>query len=376
VLHQAPGCSDRSGPHPARRLGRGPTRPPFGEGRRYHRAVKALQLQNPGTVASSPLRLVERDDPTPGPGELRLRLSACAVCRTDLQLVEGDLTAQRLPIVPGHQAVGVVEAIGSGVASAGSRANSWSVGDRAGAYWLYGTDGSCRFCRSGRENLCEAAEFTGWHRDGGFADTIIVRADTAVRIPDGFDDLAAAPLLCGGVIGYRALRVSGIAPGGRLGLFGFGASALLCIQVARHWGCEVHVRARSETERARALELGAASAGGYDEPTPPLDAAITTAPVGDIVLAALRAVDRGGIVAVNAIHLDRVPQFPYEWLWYERQLRSVANVTRRDAAEFLALAAEIPIRTRTQTFPLARGNEALQALAAGDVEGAAVLTMD
>jgi propanol-preferring alcohol dehydrogenase len=340
--------------------------------------VKALQLQNPGRVATGPLRLVEREDPVPGPGELRLRLSACAVCRTDLQLVEGDLAAQGLPIVPGHQAVGVVEAIGSSGTSsrsADSNGQAWSVGDRAGAYWLYGTDGTCRFCRSGRENLCQAAEFTGWHRDGGFADTMIVRADTAVRIPDGFDDLAAAPLLCGGVIGYRALRVSGIAPGGRLGLFGFGASALLCIQVARHWGCEVHVRARSEAERARALDLGAATAGDYGDPTPPLDAAITTAPVGDVVLAALRAVDRGGIVAVNAIHLDRVPQFPYEWLWYERQLRSVANVTRRDAAEFLALAAEIPIRTQTQTFPLARGNDALQALAAGEVRGAAVLTM-
>jgi propanol-preferring alcohol dehydrogenase len=330
--------------------------------------MKALELVRPGPVAADPLQLVQRDLPVPNPGELLVRVTACAVCRTDLQLVEGDLSAHRLPIVPGHQAVGRVEAIGSGV-------EGWSIGDRAGAYWLFGTDGTCRFCRSGRENLCQAAEFTGYDRDGGFADAMVVRADTAVRLPDGFDDLAAAPLLCGGVIGYRALRVSGIAPGGRLGLFGFGASALLCIQVARHWGCEVHVRARSEAERQRALDLGAASVGGYTDPTPPLDAAVTTAPVGDVVLAALRAVDRGGIVAVNAIHLDRVPEFPYDLLWHERQLRSVANVTRADAAEFLTLAATIPIRTQVDLFPLAEGNRALQALSGGEVRGAAVLTM-
>jgi len=317
-------------------------------------------------VTEAPLRLVERDEPVPGPGELLLRLAACAVCRTDLQLATGDLTPRRLPIVPGHQAVGRVAALGEGV-------TGWSIGDRAGAYWLFGTDGTCRFCRSGRENLCESAEFTGWDRDGGFADAMVVRADVAVRIPDGFADLDAAPLLCGGVIGYRALRVSGIEPGGRLGLYGFGASALLCLQVARHWGCEVHVRTRSETERARALELGAASVGGYQDPAPPLDAAITTAPSGDVVVAALRAVDRGGIVAVNAIHLDRVPEFSYDLLWWERQLRSVANVTRRDAAEFMDLAAAIPIKTASVLFPLEAGNEALQALAAGRIRGAAVL---
>jgi propanol-preferring alcohol dehydrogenase len=274
-----------------------------------------------------------------------------------------------MPIVPGHQAVGRVASVGAGV-------SGWSAGDRAGAYWLFGTDGTCRFCRSGRENLCRSAVFTGWDRNGGFAERMVIRADVAVRIPDGFEDLAAAPLLCGGVIGYRALRVSGIEPGGRLGLYGFGASALLCIQVARRWGCEVHVRARGEVERQRALALGATSVGGYGDPPPhPLDAAVTTAPAGDVVVAALRAVDRGGIVAINAIHLDRMPEFPYEWLWHERQLRSVANVTRRDAAEFMALAAEIPIRTETQTFPLEAGNDALEAVATGQVAGAAVLTM-
>jgi propanol-preferring alcohol dehydrogenase len=330
--------------------------------------MRALELQAPAPAVDRPLTLVERPAPEPGPGELRLALVACAVCRTDLQLSEGDIESRRLPIVPGHQAVGRVEAIGEGV-------EGWSIGDRAGAYWLYGTDGTCRFCRSGLENLCESAEFTGWDRDGGYAEAMLVRADVAVRIPDGFDDLAAAPLLCGGVIGYRALRVSGIEPGGRLGLFGFGASASLCIQVARHWGCEVHVRVRSEAERQRALELGAASVGGYAAPTPPLDAAVTTAPVGEVVLAALRSVDRGGVVAVNAIHLDRIPEFPYEWLWWERQLRSVANVTRRDAAEFMELAATIPIRTESDRYPLEAANDALIALEEGRVRGAAVLTM-
>ncbi len=313
--------------------------------------------------------MVERAEPVPGPGELLLRLTACAVCRTDLQLATGDLPARRLPIVPGHQAIGRVVAMGEGV-------TGWSIGDRAGAYWLFGTDGTCRFCRGGHENLCESAAFTGWDRDGGFAEAMIARADVAVRIPDGFADLDAAPLLCGGVIGYRALRVSGIQPGGRLGLYGFGASALLCIQVARHWGCEVHVRARSESERGRALELGAASVGGYDDPPPhPLDAAITTAPAGDVIVAALRALDRSGVVAINAIHLDRVPEFSYDLLWWERQLRSVANVTRRDAVEFMELAASIPIRTTVDLFPLEAGNEALRALAAGAINGAAVLTM-
>ena len=328
--------------------------------------MHALQLRNPAPTASSPLQLVELPDPEPRADELLVAVVACAVCRTDLQLAEGDLKPRRLPVVPGHQAVGRVEAVGAEVVG-------WDIGDRAGVAWLASTDGVCRFCTSDRENLCPDARFTGWDRDGGYATRTTVRADFALRLPDGFDDLAAAPLLCGGVIGYRSLKVSGIPPGGRLGLFGFGASAVLALQVARHWGCEVHVRTRSEKEQRRALELGAASAAGYDSPAPLLDAAITFAPSGDVVVAALRSVDRGAVVAINAIHLDRIPQLDYDLLWPERSLSSVANFTRADARAFLELAAVIPIRTAIQIFPLEQGNDVLRLLAAGGLEGTAVL---
>ncbi|HET9613457.1 MAG TPA: zinc-binding alcohol dehydrogenase family protein [Candidatus Limnocylindrales bacterium] len=328
--------------------------------------MRALQLRSPAPAPRAPLQLVDVADPEPGPGQLAVAVAACAVCRTDLQIVEGDLEARRLPIVPGHQAVGRVVKVGPNV-------TGWTTGDRAGVAWLGWACGVCPFCESGRENLCPRAEFTGWDRGGGFATRIAVDADFALRLPDGFDDLAAAPLLCGGIIGYRSLEVSGIQPGGRLGLFGFGASALLALQVARHWGCEIHVRTRSAREQERALELGAASAAGYAEPTPPLDAAVTFAPAGDVVVAALRCLAPGGTVAINAIHLDRIPEFPYDLLWRERGLRSVANFTREDARAFLELAVAIPIRTAVQLFPLADANEALQRLAAGELDGTAVL---
>ena len=327
----------------------------------------AMVLRRPGPAATSPLEAVELPDPVPGEGEVLLAVSACAVCRTDLQLCEGDLEARRLPIVPGHQAVGRVAAVGPGV-------RGWREGDRAGAYWLAGADGTCRYCRAGRENLCERAAFTGWDRDGGFAERMLIRAEYAARLPEGPADEALAPLLCGGVIGHRALRLSGVSGGGRLGLYGFGASALCTIQVAVHMGCEVYVATRSERERAAARELGAVWVGGYeDRPPEPLDAAITFAPVGAVVAAALAAVDRGGVVVVNAIHLDRLPEMPYEMLWWERSIRSVANVTRADAAEFIALAAEIPVRTTAEPHPLEDANLALARLAAGEVRGAAVL---
>jgi propanol-preferring alcohol dehydrogenase len=318
-------------------------------------------------AVAAPLHERELPAPLPAAGEVLVRVVACAVCRTDLQLCEGDLGAHRLPVVPGHQIVGRVEELGPDVAAL-------AVGDRVGVTWLAGACGVCDRCREGRENLCADATFTGWDRDGGFAELAVVRADVAVPLPPALDDVAAAPLLCGGVIGYRSLQVSGIRPGGRLGLFGFGASARCALQVAVARGCEVHVCTRSPVEQERALALGAVWAGGYDRPPPvPLEAAITFAPAGEVVVAALRAVDRGGTVAINAIHLDRIPEFPYELLWWERSLRSVANVTRRDAREFVALAAELPVLTDVEVHPLADANLALQRLAEGRVGGAAVL---
>jgi propanol-preferring alcohol dehydrogenase len=326
-----------------------------------------MLLEHPAPASRGPLRVADLPDPEPAAGEIVLDVAACAVCRTDLQIAEGDLAARRLPIVPGHQVVGRVRAIGAGV-------QGWGVGDRAGIGWLGGACGACAFCRTGRENLCREARFTGWDRDGGFAERVTVRAGFALRLPDGVADIDAAPLLCGGIIGYRSLKLSGITPGGRLGLFGFGASALLAIQIARHWGCEVFVWTRSPVERERATALGAAWVGGYDDPAPaPLDAAVTFAPVGDIVVTALRAVDPGATVAVNAIHLDRMPEFSYDLLWGERVIRSVANFTRADAEEFLALAVEARVRSAVECHPLDGANDALARIADGRVDGAAVL---
>jgi propanol-preferring alcohol dehydrogenase len=329
--------------------------------------MQSMAVADTSSIEDSPLQQVTRPAPSPAPGELLLRVEACAVCRTDLQLAEGDIDAEYTPFVPGHQIVGVVEALGDGV-------SGWQIGQRAGVAWLAGACGRCAFCTSGRENLCIEARFTGWDRDGGYAEYSTVDAAFALRPPDGLDAASAAPLLCGGVIGYRALRRSGIQPGGRLGLFGYGASAHLALQVARHWGCEVYVFTRSEKEQARALATGATWAAGYDgSPGVALDAAVTFAPVGDVVIAALQTVDRGGVVAVNAIHLDRIPQFSYDLLWWERELRSVANFTRQDAQEFLDLAASIPVRTDIQTFPLGEANQALQQLKSGSLSGTAVL---
>ena len=329
--------------------------------------MRAAVLRRPRPAASHPLEPVDLPSPQPGPTDVLIDVEACAVCRTDLQLCEGDLPAQRLPVVPGHQVVGVVTAVGGEVTDR-------VVGERVGVTWIAGTCGTCRFCTSGRENLCEKARFTGWHVDGGFAEQMVARADFVHPVAADLDAVALAPLLCGGAIGLRSLRVSGIRPGGRLGLYGFGASATCAIQIARHWRCEVFVCTRSPAERRRALALGAAWAGGYDEVPPvPLDAAVTFAPAGSVVVAALGALDRGGTVAVNAIHLDGIPAFDYDRLWWERELRSVANVTRADVRELLDLAVEIPVRTEVEEFPLDRAGEALSALAEGRVSGAAVL---
>jgi len=329
--------------------------------------MRAQRLEKPAAADRRPLVAVELDDPRPGPGEVVVDVAACAVCRTDLQLCEGDLEAHLLPIVPGHQIVGRISRVGEGVDAA-------RVGERVGIAWIASTCGRCRFCTTERENLCVEARFTGWDCDGGYADKTLARADFVHPLPEGFDDLDAAPLLCGGVIGYRSLKIAGVEAGMRVGLYGFGASATAVIQVAVHLGCTVYVVTRSSAEQDRARRLGAAWVGGLEESPPvPLDAAITFAPVGEVVVRALSDLDRGGVVAVNAIHLDRIPQFDYDRLWWERQIRSVANVTRVDVREFLDLAARIPIRTEYEVADLDRANDALGRLARGEIRGASVL---
>ena len=339
--------------------------------------MRAIELHSPGAELQAALRPCERPDPQPGPAEVLVRVAACAVCRTDLQLVSRDLPAHRLPVVPGHQVVGTVQAVGVGV-------DDVRLGERVGLVWLAGACGRCRFCLEGRENLCEQATFTGWDRDGGYATHVLAGADVAFTLPDlgpsyaAEGDAAVAPLLCGGVIGYRSLHIAGVtaatAPGLRLGLYGFGASATVVLQVARHWGADVHVVTRSDSEAARALALGATSARTYAEGPPVrLDAAITFAPAGAVVVAALQALDRGGVVAVNAIHLDEVPAFDYDDLWHERVVRSVANVTRADVREFLALVAEAGVRTTFETMGLDDAAHALERLRDGDIAGAVVL---
>jgi len=314
--------------------------------------MRAMVLSEPGRLG-----LQEVAEPAAAQGELLLDVVACGVCRTDLQIVSGDLQARRLPLIPGHQVVARTP-----------------EGTRVGVAWLGGADGTCEHCLAGRENLCDRAEFTGWTRDGGYAERMAAREDFVFPIPDRFDDVAAAPLLCAGIIGYRSLRLSGIRPGERLGLFGFGSSAHLAIQVAVHWGCDVFVFARSAAERRRGAELGAVWTGEYDaRPPAPLHAAVTFAPAGAVVVDALAATGPAGTVAINAIHLDGMPAFDYDLLWRERVLRSVANFTRQDAREFLEIAAEVPIEPRTEAFPLEEAATALDRLASGDIAGSAVL---
>lgn len=336
--------------------------------------MRAIELFSPGPDPSTALRDVERAESEPGPGQIRLRVTASAVCRTDLQLVTGDLPAHLLPIAPGHQVVGEVDAIGPDV-------SGWELGDPAGLVWLARTCGTCRYCRSDRENLCLHAEFTGWDVDGGYAETVIADAAFAhslAHLRPHMPDAAIAPLLCGGVIGYRALRVAGVdatsSQGMRIGMYGFGASATLALQVARFWGADVYVVTRSPDEVARALELGATWAGTYDQAMPTkVDAAVTFAPAGAVVARALRDCDRGAAVAINAIHLDEIPSLDYDDLWWERSLRSVANVTRSDVHEFLALVGTAGVRTQYEELPLSQAPEALTRVRDGDVRGAFVL---
>jgi propanol-preferring alcohol dehydrogenase len=333
--------------------------------------VRAWAVTQPGPIDTGPVELVERPVPTPGPGEVRVRVSACGVCRTDLHLAEGDLTPKRPGVVLGHEVVGVVDDRGPG-------ADRFRTGERIGIPWLRHTDGVCRFCRRGDENLCVAPGFTGWDADGGYAEYAVIEEAYAYRLPDVFDDEHAAPLLCAGIIGYRALRRSLLPPGGRLGIYGFGGSAHITAQVALHEGATVHVLTRGDEARRLALELGCASAGdAYDSPPEPLDSAVLFAPVGDLVPVALRALDRGGTLAIAGIHLTDIPRLRYtDELFEERQLRSVTANTRRDGEELLALAATIPIRTTTTPYPLDNAWTALADLAHGRVTGAAVLRVE
>ena len=334
--------------------------------------MRAMILDAPAPVQSRPLAPVELERPRPGPGQVRVRVRACGICRTDLHVVEGDLEVRRSPVVPGHQVVGEIAELGEGV-------KGHAIGDRVGVAWLHRTCGRCRFCRSGRENLCESPDFTGWTVDGGFAEEMVAPADFTYPLPEGFEDLAAAPLLCAGIIGYRCLRRSGLDDfrGARLGIYGFGAAGHVAIQIARARGAEVYVCTRDrERHQALAEELGAAWTGGATEAPPvKLDASIIFAPAGELVPPALGHLDRGGTLVLGGIHMSDIPAFPYELLYRERALLSVANNTREDGREFLEEAARIGVRTHTETFPLEEANEALVKLATDGIRGAGVLVV-
>ncbi len=329
--------------------------------------MKGCVLRHPAPIESNPLEYTDIPKPAPSGTQVLVRVNACGICRTDLHVIEGELTPRKSPITPGHQVVGIVEATGE-------RAQRHAIGTRVGIAWLHSTDGTCDYCRAGKENLCDNPTFTGWTVDGGYAEYALAEESFLYPIPEGFDDLKAAPLLCAGIIGFRALRLSGLQRGGRLGLYGFGAAAHVAIQVARHWGAEVYAATRDERHQKLALELGAVWAGGtVAEPPVKLDSAIVFAPAGEIVPAALKALKKGGTLALGGIHMSEIPPLDYNLLYGERVVRSVANNTREDGHDFLKVAAEIPIHVETQVFPLEEANRALNSLKNDAIRGAAVL---
>jgi propanol-preferring alcohol dehydrogenase len=330
--------------------------------------MRAMAVTRPGAIERHPLEAVELDVPEPGPGQVRVRVEVCGVCRTDLHVAEGDLAPRRPRVIPGHEVVGRVDA-------RGPAAERFGEGERVGVAWLHSACGACRFCTSGRENLCTAPQFTGWDVDGGYAEYVVAPEAFVHPLPEGLEARELAPLLCAGIIGYRAYARSGVRPGGVLGLWGFGGSAHVTLQVAAHFGCRIHVFSRGDTHRDLARELGAASVqGSFDAPPEKLDAAILFAPAGGLVLPALEALDRGGVLAVAGIHLSEIPPLDYErHLFQERELRSVTANTRDDATALLRLAAEIPIQTHTATYALADATQALVDLKQDRVRGAAVL---
>jgi len=328
--------------------------------------MKAAVLDSPRNISGCPLRIGQVPQPVAKAGQVLLRVRACGVCRTDLHIVEGELPLRREELIPGHQIVGeIIEGATPEV----------PLGTRVGVSWIGGIDGTCWYCQRGRENLCDSPTFTGYTVNGGYAEYALARADFVFPLPAGLDDLHAAPLLCAGIIGFRSLRVAGVEHGERVGLFGFGASAHLAIAVLRAWGCDVYVSTRGASHQRLAQSLGATWVGSETEKPPvELDRAVTFAPSGDVVVAALGSLRKGGVVAINAIHLDRIPEFDYDrLLWGERQLRSVANMTRSDARDFLPIAAEIGLRPKVTVFPLDQANEALAAVKADAIDGAAVI---
>lgn len=330
--------------------------------------MRAMVLTGFKSASERPLALRDVPVPQPGPGEVLIKVACCGVCHTDLHIAEGDLPDVKLPRIPGHEVIGTVEA-------RGARARRFKAGDRVGAAWLHSACGECRFCRSGRENLCENARFNGYHHNGGYAEYMVVPEKFAYAVPRIFSDEEAAPLMCAGIVGYRSLKLSGVKPGGTLGLYGFGASAHVAIQIARHWGCRVYVFTRSEEHRRLAKKLGASWTGlAQEDPRTKLDSAIIFAPAGNLYLEALRVLDRGGVVISAGIHMSPIPEMDYSrYLYHERIMTSVANATRDDGEELLKVAAEIPIRPTVQVFRLEEANEALRRLRAGKVTGAAVL---
>lgn len=331
--------------------------------------MKAWLLHAPAPVETNPLVLSNVPVPVPGEREVLVRVNACGICRTDLHLVEGELPPRKSPVIPGHQVTGVIERLGANT-------GKYSAGTRVGIPWLHKTCGTCSYCLSGRENLCDAPEFTGYTRDGGFAEYTVAHEDFVYPLPEGFADLQAAPLLCAGIIGFRCLRISGIASGGNLGIYGFGAAGHVCIQVARHLGAKVFVCTREEKHRRLALELGALWAGAAAEAPPEkLDASIIFAPAGELVPPALEALCKGGTLVLGGIHMSPIPSFPYPLIYQERSIRSVANNTRDDGHDFLRVAAEIPIHAEVQTFALDEANRALNALKYDGIRGAGVLRM-
>jgi len=329
--------------------------------------MRACVLRSPRPIESNPLDYTDVPKPEPHGEQVLVRVNACAVCRTDLHVIEGELPARKSPITPGHQVVGTIEAAGGG-------AHRYPLGTHVGIAWLHSTDGTCEFCRAGKENLCDHPSFTGYTVDGGYAEYALADQDFVYPIPEGFADLAAAPLLCAGIIGFRCLRLANLERGTRLGLYGFGAAASVAIQVAQHWGVDVYAATRDERHQKLALELGAKWAGGtVDAPPVKLDSAIIFAPAGEIVPAALKALKKGGTLALGGIHMSEIPALDYNLLYQERVVRSIANNTRQDGHDFLRVAAEIPIHTEIEVFPLAEANRALNALKNDAIRGAAVL---